>query len=92
MGELMANKRAKPSGSKKGKLHKLFFVGPKDNVMIENLADRLIELRFVQEVFLEDHITGYKVMVRFFPENEPKRPETYITTNVSKDFGKVVKG
>lgn len=87
----MTSNRAKPSESKKGKLHRLFFVGPKDNVAIDNLADRLIELRFVQEVFLEDHNGGYMAKVRFFPDTEPKMPEKYIATNISKDFGKVVK-
>lgn len=83
--------RAKTSVSKKkGKLHKLFFVGPKPIGKIDILADRLIELNMVQEVFLEDHNSGYAAKVRFY--NEPKRPEAYIASNVSKDFGKVIKG
>ncbi len=77
---------------KKGKLHKLFFVGPKPNGIIERLADRLIELRLVQEVFLEDHNSGYVAKIRFFVEEEPERPETYIARHLSKDFGTVVKG
>jgi len=88
----MGKNTTRTSVSKKGKLHKFFFVGPKDNVAIDNLADRLIELRFVQEVFLEDHNSGYVAKVRFFPDSEPKMPEKYIASNVSKDFGKVVKG
>ena len=75
---------------RKGKLHKLFFVGPKPNAIIDNLAERLIELRLVQEVFLEDHNSGYVAKIRFF--EEPKRsPEVYISSNISKDFGRVIR-
>ena len=76
---------------RKGKLHKLFFVGPKPNAIIDNLAERLIELRLVQEVFLEDHNSGYVAKIRFFAGSQPKRPESYIASLISKDYGKVVK-
>jgi hypothetical protein len=81
------------SGSKKrGRLHKLFFADPKPNGVIEKLADRLIELRLVQEVFLEDHNSGYMAKIRFLEEEEPEKPEVYIARHISKDFGTVVKG
>ena len=80
------------SASKKGKLHRIFFVGPKKNAVMDELAERLIELNFVQEVFLEDYNSGYVAKIRFFIDREPERPETYISKLVSKDFGAVVKG
>ena len=85
------SKRTCSGSEKKGKLHKLFFVGPKPNGIIDKLAERLIELRLVQEVFLEDHNSGYVAKIRFFEDKEPKRPEAYIASNISKDFGIVVK-
>ena len=88
----MVGKQAKPSVSKKGKLHKLIFVGPKENGIIDDLAERLIELKLVQEVFLEDHNSGYLAKVRFFAETDPDKPEVYIARHVSKDFGNVIKG
>ena len=62
------------SASKKGKLHRIFFVEPKKNVVMDELAERLIALNFIQEVFLEDNRNGYEAKIRFFPDREPERP------------------
>jgi hypothetical protein len=84
-------KTTRNSGSNRGKLHKLFFVGPKDNVGMENLADRLIELKLVQEIFLDEYSNGYIAKVRFLADNEPKMPDVYIARHISKDFGRVMR-
>ncbi len=80
------------SASKKGKLHRIFFVGPKPDAPMEELAERLIELRFVQEVFVDEHNSGYVAKIRFFADTEPERPEVYISKLISRDFGAVIKG
>ena len=80
------------SASKRGRLHRIFFVGPKPNVAMDELAERLIALNFIQEVLLEDHRGGYVAKIRFFVDLEPERPETYISRLISRDFGAVVRG
>ena len=84
------NKENKNSSGAKGKLHKLLFVDPKGNVSMDDLAERRIALRLVQEIFLNGHEKGYIAKVRFFPEKEPRSVAGYIAGQLSKDFGKVV--
>ncbi len=87
----MNKKNKKGSGAKKVKLHKLLFVDPKNTVSMDELADRLIALKLVQEIFLADHEKGYVVKVRFFPEKEPRSAAGYVSGQLSRDFGIVVK-
>jgi hypothetical protein len=84
-------KTTKPSGSKRGRLHKIYFCSPRDSTNADMLADHLIALRPIQEIFLMDIEDGYVAKVRFFQESEPERPDKYIARNVSRSFGHVIK-
>ncbi len=85
------NRKNKKASGAKGKLHRLLFVDPKDTVSMDELADRLIALRLVQEIFLADHEKGYVAKVRFFPEREPRDARAYVSGQMSRDYGSVVK-
>ncbi len=85
------NKKNKKGSGAKGKLHKLLFMDPKETVSMDELADRLIALKLVQEIFLAGYERGYVAKVRFFPEREPKSVAGYVSGQLSKDFGIVVK-
>lgn len=88
----MDRKRTKVSGSNKGRLHRLYFKGPKI-LDVEKLADRLLELELVEQVVIASHRDGYVARVRFWPGREPARGvHWYIASNISKDFGEVVEG
>ena len=86
----MGKKRTGNSGAR-GRTHRFLFVGPKPNVRMEELAERLVELRLVQEIVLDEHERGYMAKVRFFQDNQPKDPSVYLSRQLSKDFGRVVR-
>jgi hypothetical protein len=84
-------KTRRTSVSKKGKMHRIYFCSPKENTNLDTLADRLIGLRLVEEVFLMDIDDGYVAQVRFTENKEPEKPDAYIAKNVGKSFGAVIK-
>ena len=51
---LIDNLYGVPMVKKRGILHKFYFIEPKENVDAEKLAERLISLKPVEEVFLTD--------------------------------------
>ena len=75
---------------KKGILHKFYFIKPKANSDADLLAEQLIELKPVEEVFLSDGDYGFVVKARFFKGKEPNDVTKYITSKVGNKFGKVV--
>ncbi len=84
-------KRLKKRSGVKGKLHRILFVGPKPGVRMEELAERLIELRLVQAIVLDEHEQGYLAKVWFFANSPPKNPAVYLSSQLSRDFGEVVR-
>ncbi len=90
----MGRKQTRVSGASnegKAKLHRLLFVNPKESANMDELAQRLISLKLVQEVILYDHRLGYVAKVRFHQGSEPKNVRAYISGLLSKDYGCVVK-
>lgn len=84
---------AKTSGAVvKMKLHKLHFVNPKASASMDRLAERIVSLRHIQEMFLEGSENGYVAKVRFFPGCEPRNICMYVSSKISGNYGSVVKG
>ena len=75
--------------SKRGKLHRFYLVEPKPNADADDLAEKLIALKPVEEVLLTDGDYGFIVKVRFTSGKEPKDVMDYINGNVSQRFGTV---
>ena len=82
----MRRKQTKGSGS--SVRHRFHFRNPR-NLDIDKLAQRIVELRLVQDVILRDHEEGFHASVRFFGKLDPIRARAYIASNISKDYGEV---
>ncbi len=75
---------------KRGILHRFYLIEPRENASADELAEKLISLKPVEEVFLTDGDYGFLVKTRFFEGSEPDDITKYISRNVSKKFGKIV--
>ncbi len=75
---------------KKTNIHKFYLLRPKENANIDVLADQLISLKNVREVFVTDGDYGFIVKTRFSEGKEPKNVTRYITKHIGQDYGKVV--
>jgi hypothetical protein len=76
--------------TKKSSLHRFYLISPKQNLDAGLIAERLLSLKPVEEVFLTDGDFGYIVKARFSKEDEPKDVTRYIERYVDQKFGKVV--
>ena len=83
----MGRKQTKVSDSLT-KSHRFLFRSPRDFDM-DRLAQRIIELRLVEDVILKDHEKGFHASVRFFGKLDPIRARAYIASNISRDYGEV---
>ena len=83
---------AKTGGSAKrmSRLHKFFFVEPQENANADELAEKLISLKNVEEVFVTDGDCGFVVKTRFSMEDEPKDVIQFIKNHVGRSYGAVV--
>ena len=75
---------------KRGVLHKFYFIEPRENADADLLAEKLISLKPVEEVFLTDGDYGFIVKARFFKDEEPNDVTKYISSKMGGRFGKVV--
>ena len=85
----MARKISKGSASPVRKMHRIRFVGPKNNVSMGMLAERLIELNLIEEAYVDVSENDFVAKVWFVAGRMPKYPSSYIAKYLSKDFGKV---
>ncbi len=79
------------SVSKDAGYHRILFVGPAPDLGPGDLAEKLVNLRLFEDIYVENHTKGYVARVKFFPGCEPKRPDEFIAKNVGKEFGLVIK-
>ncbi|MEM0154733.1 MAG: Lrp/AsnC ligand binding domain-containing protein [Methanothrix sp.] len=70
--------------------HKFFLIKPKHGMDINTLADNLISLPDVLEVYATEGSIGFMVKARFDGEKEPEDVADYIKKNISKDYGTLV--
>lgn len=76
--------------TKRQAFYKFYFLKPKENADADSIAERLMDLSSVQEVFLTEGDFGYVVKARFFNGKEPKDVKNYISKAVDKRFGEVL--
>lgn len=74
---------------KKGSLHRFYLIEPRPNADAGRIAEKLIALKQVEEVFLSDGDYGFIVKVRFLDGKEPPDVENYLKENVATRFGTV---
>jgi DNA-binding Lrp family transcriptional regulator len=75
--------------TKRGVMHKFYFIKPRYNANAAEFAERLIELEHVDGVYLTEGNYGFIVRVRFSDENRPKNVTDYISKNVSRKYGEL---
>ncbi|MCW6159522.1 MAG: hypothetical protein LVQ95_00325 [Candidatus Micrarchaeales archaeon] len=68
--------------------HRFHFRNPR-NLDMDKLAQRIIALRLVQDVILQDHEEGFHASIKFYGKLDPVRARAYIASNISKDYGEV---
>lgn len=73
----------------KSRLHRFYFLRPRENANIDELAERLISLKNVEEVFVTDGDYGFVVKTRFSKESKKGIEEHYIQKNIDRKFGVV---
>ena len=71
------------------KFYKFYFVQPPINVDANRVAERLIGIKNVEEVFVTDGDYGFIVKTRFFEGEEPYDAYNYISKKLGSNFGKV---
>jgi len=70
--------------------HKFFLIKPKPGMDLNALANDLVSLPDVLEVYATEGTIGFMVKARFDGEREPEEVAHYIEKNVSKDYGTLV--
>ena len=76
--------------TKSGIVHKFYFVRPKENANAGELAEKLLGLRSVEEVFVTDGDCGFIVKARLTNNREPKEVAAYISKNIGSRYGRVM--
>ncbi len=74
---------------KRGSLHRFYLVEPKPNVNADELAEKLISMKPVEEVLLSDGDYGYLVKVRFENGKEPVDVVNYLKEKIAVRYGVV---
>ncbi len=70
-------------------LYKFYFVRPPVNANADRLAEELINIKNVEEVFVTDGDYGFVVKARFSEGKEPDDAYTYISKKLGGSFGRV---
>ena len=73
----------------RNRLHRFYLIRPRENVDIDELAERLISLKNVVEVLVTDGDYGFVVKTRFLEERDNHEAERYIQNNIDRKFGTV---
>ena len=83
------NKQSESHFARRNRLHRFFFIEPRSNANADELAENLIKLPTVQEIYLTDGDYGFLVKARFLNGKEPHDITRYIAGHVSTKFGRV---
>ena len=70
--------------------HKFFILRPKDGVEITKVANELLALNDVLEVYVTEGSAGFMVKARFDGEREPEQVAEYIKNNIDNRYGTLV--
>jgi hypothetical protein len=71
------------------KIYKFYFVKPPENSNADHLAEQLISMKGVEEVFVTDGDYGFIVKTRFFDGMKSDGVHNYISKRLGSDFGRV---
>jgi hypothetical protein len=71
------------------KFYKFYFLQPPTNVNADRIAEQLIGIKNVEEVFVTDGDYGFIVKTRFFEGQEPDDAFNFISKRLGSNYGKV---
>lgn len=71
------------------KFYKFYFLQPPENVNADHIAEQLIDIKNVEEVYVTDGDYGFVVKTRFFEGQEPDDAFNFISRKLGSNFGKV---
>lgn len=74
----------------RGIVHKFYFVRPRQNADAGEIAEKLLGLRPVDQVYVTEGDCGFIVRARVTDGREPKGVADYIAKNVGGRYGRVV--
>jgi DNA-binding Lrp family transcriptional regulator len=77
------------NGKRKAKPRKFYLIRPKHNANIDELADRLISLKNVEEVLVTDGDYGFIVKTNSSKDKDYRNTEHYIQRKIDNKFGSV---
>ncbi len=69
--------------------HRFYLIEPRPNVNANELADKLIGQKHVEEVILSEGAYGFIVKVRLLKGKAPAKVVSYIRNRVASKFGTV---
>ena len=68
---------------------KFYIVNPRENMNIDELANGLISMKNVTEVYITDCINNGGILVKTRFDNEPKDLESFLSKRLGKHYGEV---
>ena len=71
------------------RFYKFYLIHPPKDSNADHLAEQLIGIKNVEEVFVTDGDYGFVVKTRFFEGAEPDDAYNYISKRIGNNFGKV---
>lgn len=69
--------------------YKFYLIHPPENADADHVAEQLINIKNVEEVFVTDGDYGFIVKARFFDGKEPDDAYNYIFKKLGSNFGRV---
>ncbi|MGI0100329.1 MAG: hypothetical protein ACREBH_01220 [Candidatus Micrarchaeaceae archaeon] len=90
----MRNDNRKPSDSRRikridGKSYKFYLVHPPEDTNASDLAEQLISIKNVEEVFVTDGDYGFLVKVKSFGMDESDGVNDYLSKKLGNSFGRI---
>ena len=76
-------------GRRASMFYRFYLIKPPRNANADKLAEELIGIRDVEEVFVTDGDYGFLVKARFFSDREPDDACRYIESRLSGSYGKI---
>ena len=71
------------------RFYKFYLVRPPSNANADHLAEQLMGIKSVEEVFVTDGDYGFVVKARFFDGKEQEDIQEYITKRLGGNYGMV---
>ena len=72
-----------------GTFHKFYLLKPKHTAKIKDVADSIMGLKDVQELYLTEGDYGFMLKTRFSDNKKPDEVEKYLAKNLDQKFGAV---